>query len=68
VSVFNLINKHAHHWRRLTCTDHNAVTYNVMTGDGATVYVYVTKYAAIRCKRQVWAYPLWRYGDEAGIN
>jgi len=39
-----------------------------MTGDGATVYVYVTKYAAIRCKRQVWAYPLWRYGDEAGIN
>jgi len=30
-----------------------------MTDDGATLFVYVTMYAAIRCEGQVWAQ--WRF-------
>ena len=53
---FNPINKHSPLWCRPTYADRNCVirTCNVMTDDGVTLFVYVTKYAAMRCKRQVW--------------
>jgi len=45
--------KHSRHWNRLTCA--GRVTYDVTTDDGTILYIYVTKYAAIHCKEQVWA-------------
>jgi len=53
---FNPINKHSPLWCQPTYADRNFVirTCNVMTDDGATLFVYVTKYVAMRCKGQVW--------------
>ena len=53
---FNPINKHSPLWCRPTYADRNFVirTCNVMTDDGAALFVYVTKYAAMCCKGQIW--------------
>jgi len=48
--MFYLINKHTHCCRRLTSAGRSFITCNVTTDDGATLYVYVTLYAAIHCK------------------
>jgi len=48
--MFNLINKHPHRCHRLTSTGPSFITCDVMTDDGATLYVYVTVYAAIHWK------------------
>ena len=48
--MFYLINKHPHRCHRLTSAGRCFITCDVTTNDGATLYVYVTIYAAIHCK------------------
>jgi len=59
-SCFNPINKHPHRCRRLTSAGRIFVTCDVTTDDGAALYVYVTKYAAIHCKG--------KYGRDPRLN
>ena len=41
------VNKHSHRYRRLASAGHSFITCDVTADDGATLYVYVTIYAAI---------------------
>ena len=47
---FDPINKHPLRCLRLTSAGRSFITCDVTTDDGATLYVYVTIYAAIRCE------------------
>jgi len=44
------VNKHSHRYRRLASAGHSFITCDVTADDGATLYVYVTIYAAIHYK------------------
>jgi len=48
--MFYLMNKHPHRYRRLTSAGRSFITCDVTTDDGATLYVYVSVYAAIHCR------------------
>ena len=48
--MFYLINKHPHRCHRLTSAGRSFITCDVTTDDSASLYVYVTIYAAIHCK------------------